>query len=101
MSDHLDSAQLDAALATLPGWSQKGKAIERQVTLTSFPDAVSLLTRLAFEAEAADHHPDFILEYRNLTVRFWTHTAGGVTAKDVEAARAANRLLGQYAVTEK
>lgn len=101
MSDHLDSAQLDAALATLPGWTLKGDAIERRVTLASFPDAVALLTRLAFEAEAADHHPDFVLEYRNLTLRYWTHTAKGVTQKDVEAARVASRLVGQYEVIEK
>ena len=69
-----------------------------QFTITSFPDAVALLTRLAFEAESADHHPDFVLEYRRLTVRFWTHTANGVTQKDVDAARVANRLVGQYAV---
>jgi 4a-hydroxytetrahydrobiopterin dehydratase len=101
VSDHLDAAQLDAALATLPGWTLKGKAIERQVTLTSFADAVALLTRLAFAAEAADHHPDFLLEYRNLTVRFWTHTADGVTQKDVDAARVADRLAAQYEVIEK
>ena len=101
MSDHLDSAQLEAALATLPGWALKGNAIERQFTITSFADAVALLTRLAFEAEAADHHPDFILEYRRLTVRFWTHTAQGVTQKDVDAARVASRLASQYTVVEK
>ena len=101
MSEHLDSAQLDAALATLPGWELKGNAIQRQFTITSFADAVALLTRLAFEAEAADHHPDFILEYRRLTVRFWTHTAGGVTQKDVDAARVVNRLASQYTVVEK
>jgi 4a-hydroxytetrahydrobiopterin dehydratase len=99
--DHLDPAQLDAALTTLPGWARKGNAIERQFAITSFADAVALLTRLAFEAEAADHHPDFILEYRRLTVRFWTHTAGGVTQKDIDAARVTNRLAAQYTVVEK
>jgi 4a-hydroxytetrahydrobiopterin dehydratase len=101
MSDPLDAAQLDSALAELPGWSLKGTAIERQFTITSFPDAVALLTRLAFEAEAVDHHPDFVLKYRRLTVRYWTHTAGGVTQKDVDAAHAANRLSAQYSVFEK
>ena len=101
MSDPLDSAQLDAALATLPGWSRQGNAIQRQFTIASFPDAVALLTRLGFEAESADHHPDFVLEYRRLTVRFWTHTANGVTQKDVDAARVADRLAGQYAVVDK
>lgn len=101
MSVPLDFAQLDAALVTLPEWSLKGNAIERQFVIASFPDAVALLTRLAFEAETVDHHPDFMLEYRRLTVRFWTHTAGGVTQKDIDAARATNRLAAQYTVVEK
>ena len=101
MSDHLDPTQLEAALGDLPGWTLKGNAIQRQFTIASFPDAVALLTRLAFEAEAVDHHPDFVLEYRHLTVRYWTHTAGGVTQKDVDAAHVANRLCSQYAVVEK
>jgi len=101
MSTPLDSAQLAAALATMPGWSLAGTAIERQFTVKSFADAVALLTRLAFEAEAVDHHPDFVLEYRRLTVRFWTHTAKGVTQKDVDAARVASRLADMYATFEK
>jgi len=101
VSAPFDPAHLDAALATLPEWAIKGNAIERQFVLASFPDAVALLTRLAFEAETVDHHPDFLLEYRRLTVRFWTHTAGGVTQKDIDAARATNRLAGQYTVVEK
>lgn len=101
MTDHLTAAQLDDALSTLPGWARSGKAIARQFALASFPDAVAVLTRLAFEAEAADHHPDFVLEYRNLTVRFWTHTADGVTRKDVEAARVVNRVVGPYLTPEQ
>ena len=48
-----------------------------------------------------DHHPDFVLEYRRLTVRFWTHTAGGVTQKDIDAAGAADRLAAPFIVIEK
>ena len=101
MPSPLDAAQLEQALATLPGWTPQGSAIARQFTLASFPDAVSLLTRLAFEAEAADHHPDFVLEYRRLTVRFWTHTAGGVTQKDIDAALVVNQIAGPAEVEEK
>jgi 4a-hydroxytetrahydrobiopterin dehydratase len=99
--EHLETAQLNAALASLPGWALVGNAIERQFTITSFPDAVAVLTRLAFEAEKVDHHPDFVLEYRRLTVRFWTHTANGVTQKDIDAAHVTDRVVGPYAVIEK
>lgn len=101
MSAPLDSAQITAALTTLPGWASTGNAIERRFVTASFPDAVALLTRLAFEAETVDHHPDFFVEYRRLTVRFWTHTAGGVTQKDIDAARTTDRLAAQYTVVEK
>lgn len=101
MSDKLDDAALTAALGDLPGWARADKAIEKSFTIRSFGDAVALLTRLAFEAEAADHHPDFTLEYRQLTVRYWTHTAGGVTQKDVDGASMAERLSAPFVVRDK
>ena len=101
MSTPLDAHQIADALTTLPGWTAVGTAIQRQYAAASFADAVALLTRLAFEAESVDHHPDFVLEYRRLTVRFWTHTAGGVTQKDIDAARAADRLAAPFTVIEK
>lgn len=101
MSDRLDTRQLSEALARLPGWAREGDAIEKQYTVTSFGDAVALVTRIAFAAEAADHHPDLRLEYRRLTVRFWTHTAGGVTQKDVDGAETVERLVAPFVAPDK
>jgi len=101
MSDRLDATQLAAALATLPGWSVQDQAIQKAFTISSFPDAVALVTRIAFDAEAVDHHPDLLLEYRRLTVRYWTHTAGGVTQKDVDGAAMAERLVAPFVTPDK
>jgi 4a-hydroxytetrahydrobiopterin dehydratase len=101
MSDRLSDEQLDEHLSHLPGWARADNAIEKQYTVGSFPDAVALVTRLAFDAEAADHHPDLLIEYRRLTVRYWTHTAGGVTAKDIEGAAMTERLAQPFVVAEK
>lgn len=101
MSDKLDTTQLAAALDGLPGWTHKDDAIEKAFTVTSFPDAVSLVTRIAFDAEAVDHHPDLLLEYRRLTVRYWTHTAGGVTQKDIDGAAMAERLVAPFVAPDK
>jgi len=100
VSHPLDDEQLRIALTTLPGWQRAGNTIEKQFTAASFADGVTLLTRLAFEAEAADHHPDFVLEYRRLTVRYWTHTAGAVTQKDIDGARTTERHAGPYLVKD-
>lgn len=89
----LSDDEIAQALALLHGWAHRGHAIERTVTFDSFPSAVAFLVRLAFAAEAADHHPDIAVHYRRVTFTYWTHTEDGVTAKDVQGAKALNALL--------
>ena len=80
-------------VAQLPaGWSRDGDAITRQFTFSGFPDAIAFVTRLAFEAEAADHHPDLLISYRRVTVTWSTHSEGGVTEKDFAGARQSDRI---------
>ena len=45
-----------------------------------------MVDRVAEAAEAADHHPDIDIRWRTLTFTCATHSAGGVTGKDVELA---------------
>jgi len=84
----LDPAELQRALDDLPGWTARDNAISRQFVCPSFPDAITFATRIAFDAEAADHHPDLLISYRKVTVTWSTHSEGGVTQKDVAAAKA-------------
>ena len=93
----LNDAQIDDALRTLPGWSRDGDALVRQFTLASFPDAVAFVNRLVPHAEAADHHPDLLVNYRRVTVRWSTHSDGGITEKDVAGAKMADREAGTAA----
>jgi 4a-hydroxytetrahydrobiopterin dehydratase len=65
-----------------PGWSREGNALVRKYTFAGFPDAVAFVTRLAFEAEAADHHPDLLVSFKRVTVTWSTHSDGGITEKD-------------------
>jgi len=88
----LSPAEVAARLEQLPGWSCRDRALERTFTFPSFPDAVAFVTRLAFEAEAADHHPDLHISFRRVTVRWSTHSAGGVTGKDFSGARQSDTI---------
>ena len=88
MANPLTPAEIQAALAGLPGWALTDDALEKTFTFHGFREAFSFMTRVAFEAEAMDHHPDWSNVYRRVTVRLNTHDAGGkVTARDVELAR--------------
>lgn len=93
----LSKAEIDARLTRAPGWRLDADALVRQFTFATFPDAIAFTTRLAFEAEAADHHPDLAINYRRVTVRWSTHSEGGVTEKDfagVDKSEKIARALG-------
>lgn len=79
----------------LPGWTLDGNVIRKQFTFDGFASAVAFVVRIAFDAEAADHHPDVLISnYKKVTLTFTTHSAGGLTDKDFAAAEAAERVFG-------
>ena len=49
------------------------------------------MNKLAPEAEAADHHPDILINYKRVTLTYSTHSEGGLTDKDFVGAAAADR----------
>ena len=83
--------EIDAALRDLPGWTFEHNAIAKVFTFDGFPDAVAFVNRLVPGSEAADHHPDLLINYRRVTVMFSTHSDGGVTEKDIAGARLADQ----------
>jgi 4a-hydroxytetrahydrobiopterin dehydratase len=94
MAARLSGAQIEQELAGLTGWVREGNAIRKQFTLRGFPEAIAFVTRLAFDAEAADHHPDITINYKRVTLTFSTHSDGGLTRKDFDGARAADAVAG-------
>ena len=87
----LDDAAIQKALAGVPEWRREGDAIRRQFTLGSFPDAIAFVARIAFDAEAADHHPDIVINYKRVTLTFSTHSEGGVPADPSRTERSERR----------
>jgi 4a-hydroxytetrahydrobiopterin dehydratase len=91
----LTAEEAGVRLQSLPGWTLAGDAITRQFTFAGFPEAVAFVVRLGFAAEAADHHPDLLINYKRVTVTYSTHSEGGLTAKDFDGATSATRIAGQ------
>jgi 4a-hydroxytetrahydrobiopterin dehydratase len=73
-------------VAGVAGWNEIDNALERTFELESFPAALAFVNRVGELAEAEDHHPDIRIDYKNVTLRWWTHTAGGITDRDRELA---------------
>jgi len=64
------------------GWTETGEALEKEFELPSFAEAIAFVNRLAELAEGENHHPDVDIRYRRVTVRWSTHSEGGVTDRD-------------------
>ena len=93
MSELLSDEQVSTAVAGLDGWRRDGDSIVRTAELASFPAAIAAVDRIAEIAESRDHHPDIDIRWRTLTLRCATHSAGGITGKDVELAQEIDAVL--------
>jgi 4a-hydroxytetrahydrobiopterin dehydratase len=75
------------------GWREVDGALERELTFESFREAIGFVDRLAELAESANHHPDIAISYKRVTVRWTTHSAGGITERDRELAARTDTLV--------
>lgn len=80
------------ALGELPSWRAERGAISRTYETEGWGTTLMLVNAIGFIAEAADHHPDLEVSWAKVVVRLSTHSAGGITDKDVALAREIERL---------
>jgi 4a-hydroxytetrahydrobiopterin dehydratase len=95
----LTDEEREEALAALPGWTfdAEAGAIRRSLRFADFSAAFAFMTRVAMAAEKADHHPDWSNSWNRVDIALSTHSAGGLTALDVEMARIVDALAGKGA----
>ena len=84
----LTEQEIAAGLEKLPGWSREGNAIRRGYTFSTFAEGIRFVDRVATEADRADHHPDIDVRWTMVTMTLSTHSAGGLTRKDLALAAA-------------
>jgi len=89
----LTDEQVDAALSGLDGWERVEGTLRRSVKFPEFLAGIDAVRRVAEHAEAVDHHPDIDIRWRTVIFTLVTHSAGGITEKDVGLATEINRLL--------
>jgi len=88
----LSDAEAAAAVAGLSGWTLAEGAIAKRFVFADFSAAFGWMTRAALAAEKMDHHPEWSNVYRTVEVKLTTHDAGGLTALDIDLAKAMDAL---------
>jgi 4a-hydroxytetrahydrobiopterin dehydratase len=89
LTDHAVTAEL----ASLPGWAQADGSITTTVTLADFSAAMLYVGAVAYLAEAANHHPDILVQWNRVTLTLSTHSAGGLTSADFALAHQIDQLI--------
>ena len=82
----LAANEIQNRLPHLPGWSIDGRSITKSFNFTTYMEGVTFANKVADSAEASNHHPDMILGYRRVVVTLTTHSAKGITQKDIDLA---------------
>ncbi|MEC7781981.1 MAG: 4a-hydroxytetrahydrobiopterin dehydratase [Bacteroidota bacterium] len=90
----LDERSIKERLDKLEGWEYKDNAIHTSFEFENFKEAFATMTRIAFEAELQQHHPEWTNVYNTLKISLSTHDAGGLTEKDFKLAHTIEALLG-------
>jgi 4a-hydroxytetrahydrobiopterin dehydratase len=83
----LSDDQVRERLAQLPGWTRAGAQIRKVYPFGSFREGMAFANRVAEAAEALDHHPDMLIQYRQVTLTITSHDTGGLTERDFRLAR--------------
>jgi 4a-hydroxytetrahydrobiopterin dehydratase len=80
-------APMTAALVTqhlvlVPGWAHQNGAIEKQFSFKDYSQTLAFVNAVAAIAEREDHHPHIAFGYNRCTLRFDTHSVGGMSLND-------------------
>ena len=89
----LGTDELEALLATLPGWTLADGRIAKTFTFANYHEVIAFVNALAFIVHHEDHHPALQVHFNRCVVEFSTHSAGSVTLNDVICAAKAERLF--------
>ena len=80
-------------LTQAPGWALVDGAIQKRYDFADYHRTMAFVNALAWVAHAEDHHPDLAVSYARCTVRFNTHSVGGISINDFICAAKVDALL--------
>ncbi|MCY7316726.1 MAG: 4a-hydroxytetrahydrobiopterin dehydratase [Rubrivivax sp.] len=87
------TAEIDLHLEQAPGWALVEGAVQKRYDFADYHRTLAFVNALAFIAHTEDHHPDLLVSYGRCTVRFNTHSVGGISINDFICAAKVDALV--------
>ena len=89
----LPETAVRTALTGLPEWTLSGKHIEKTFEFGNHHEAMAFVNALAWISHREDHHPETVIGYRTVVVRYWTHAIDGLSENDLICAAKVEKLF--------
>lgn len=93
----LTEVEVKEALSVLDGWQVVAvggaDVFEKTFGFTNFKDAMAFANGVAEIAEIENHHPELVVAWGAVTVRWWTHKIGGLHRNDAIMAAKTDQLI--------
>ncbi len=86
-------AEIQLHLAQAPGWAAAEGVIQKRFDFVDYHHTLAFVNAVAWIAHREDHHPDLLVSYNRCTVRFNTHSVGGISINDFICAAKVDALL--------
>ena len=87
------AAEISAQLSRIAGWALVDGAIQKRYDFPDYHQTMAFVNAVAWVAHVEDHHPDLAVSYNRCTVRFSTHSVGGISVNDFICAARVDALL--------
>ena len=84
----MNGPEIEELLKGFSGWQNQDGALQKTYHNDSFLEAIAFVNRVAVAAEKLNHHPDFTIHYKQVTLRCWTHIKHAITRADIELVKA-------------
>jgi 4a-hydroxytetrahydrobiopterin dehydratase len=88
----LSIAQATTMLGEVHDWSLKSGAITREFQFKDFGEAMIFVNKVAELAQAQQHHPDILINYKTVKLTLTTHKINGLSQNDFIMAAKINQL---------
>ncbi|MCW5612267.1 MAG: 4a-hydroxytetrahydrobiopterin dehydratase [Rubrivivax sp.] len=89
----MSADEIQRHLAAAPGWALVDGAIQKRYDFADYHRTMAFVNALAWVAHQEDHHPDLLVSYNRCTVRYNTHSVGGISVNDFICAAKLDALM--------
>jgi 4a-hydroxytetrahydrobiopterin dehydratase len=78
----MTDAEVAKQMQSMESWAFTAGAIEKTFRFADYHRTMAFVNAVAWIAHREDHHPDIAFGYNRCTLRFNTHSVGGISIND-------------------